>query len=354
MKQESATGQGPEKSDLVDLAADWHGRLDEGQPSPVARAEFDAWIEADPKHRAAFEAVDRTWSRMSDARLDPRVMEIRRKALSAAARRSMSPVRFAAVVASLAVIAGVAWLAAPRLSEFNETGASATQRVEGGSLRTAVGERSSMTLSDGSIVALNTNSQVEIGFTSGERRVRLLSGQAWFEVAKNPSRPFVVEAGHQRVTALGTAFDVRVDEHRDTVQVTLAEGKVSVEPMDSPLVAFLKPKAKPTELAPGESLITSEDGSAKKRKTDVAKISSWRLGQLVFDNDSLGAAVAEVNRYSPIQIELADPRLASYRVSGVFKAGHSDSFIETVAEHYAIRVVERSERRIVLAARQKH
>jgi transmembrane sensor len=348
MKHEPPVGHGPNPGELIDIAAHWHDRLDAQAVAPAVRAEFDAWLAADPGHRAAFDAVDAMWSRMGEARLDPRVLEMRRGALNAATQRPKGLPRMAAAAAVLALMVGAAWLIGPRLSTFRDGGAGATPHLEGGSLRTAVGERSSVALSDGSVVVLNTNSHVDIRFTSSERRVRLLSGQVWFQVAKSPSRPFRVEAGHERVTALGTAFDVRLDEHRDTVQVTLAEGKVSVERIESPLIAFLKPKTKPAELTPGESLIIFQNAPAEKRRADVANIGSWRRGQLVFDDDTLGAAVEEMNRYSSIQIELAGPDLAAYRVSGVFKAGHSESFVETVTGHYPIRVAQRADGRIVL------
>ena len=334
--------------DTYAAAADWHGRLDEDD-SARTRAEFDAWLAADPRNRAAFDAVEQTWSSLAAARVDDRVLKLRREALSATHRLRFFRVATAAAVVGVAV--AIAYAVAPMFRDGPVSPSSMIARAatEGGAFRTAIGERSNITLSDGSSVVLNTNSRIEVRFTPEQRSVRLLAGQAWFQVAKNPNRPFVVEAGNRRVTALGTAFDVRLNDH-DSVQVTLAEGKVSVEPILSPLARLINPPPVPELLIAGEALIVSEDAPVEKRKADVSKVVSWRQGQVVFDNDTLEAAIAEINRYSATRIELADPALGQLRVSGVFKAGHSESFVETVTGHYPLQIASREESRILLTA----
>ena len=212
---------------------------------------------------------------------------------------------------------------------------------------TRVGERSSITLSDGSIVMLNTDSRIRVAF-DGRRCVKLLAGQAWFEVAKNQARPFIVEAGDRKVIAHGTAFDVRLEGH-DRVQVTLVEGSISVEALTNS-ASGPNITAGHEDLLPGDQLVVTATGPATKRKTDLAKATSWREGQIIFDNDTLANAVAEVNRYIAKKIVLADPRLESLRMSGVFIAGHRDSFLETVAGNFRIKVSNGDDGRIVLTA----
>ena len=340
----------PLHDDAYAAAADWHNRLDEDD-SAQTHAEFDAWLAADSRNQAAFEAVERTWSSLSAARVDARVLKLRREALSATHRLRFF--RFAAAAVVVGVAVAIAYAVNP-LFNANPMARPAMimgSATEGGAFRTAVGERSNITLSDGSSVVLNTNSRVEIRFTPEQRNVRLLAGQAWFQVAKNPNRPFVVEAGNRRVTALGTAFDVRLDG-QEAVQVTLAEGKVSVETILSPLARLIKEPPMPELLVAGEALIASDDAPIERRKADVAKVVSWRQGQVVFDNDTLDAAIAEINRYSSTRIELADPALGQLRVSGVFKAGHSESFVETVTGHYPLQIASRDESRILLTGGQ--
>jgi len=336
------------EDDIFAEAADWHTRIEDDDPTPATREEFDAWLAASPRHREAYGAIERMWSNMGAARADPRILELRREALSAP-DRPRRKLRFvaaaAAVLAGLAVIWG--WT---QLSERTRDGSTAlsTTPMEGGTFRTSVGERSTVTLSDGSSVVLNTNTQVNIRFSPRARHVRLLSGQAWFQVARNASRPFVVEAGNQRVVALGTAFDVRLEDHQGTVQVTLMEGRVSVEPIQSLFANLIDSRPPVAELAPGEALTATAKEPPRKQRADISKVSSWRQGQVVFNNDRLDTAIAELNRYTSSQIELSDPSLASLKVSGVFYAGHSDSFLETVTGYYPIRIVERTGERVVL------
>jgi transmembrane sensor len=338
-----------EDDDILSAAADWHTRIEDDDPTPATRAEFDMWLAASPRHREAYGAIERMWSGMGAARADPRILELRREALSAP-DRPRRKLRFIAAAAAAVACLGAFWCWT-QLSERTGDGsstASAAPMMEGGTFRTAVGERSTVTLSDGSSVVLNTSSQVNISFSPGQRHVRLLSGQAWFQVAHNPSRPFVVEAGDQRVVALGTAFDVRLEDRQRTVQVTLLEGRVSVEPIRSMFANLIGSRPLVAELAPGEAFTASAREPPHKQRADISKVSSWRLGQVVFNNDRLDTAIAELNRYTSSRIELADPALGSLKVSGVFYAGHSDSFLETVTGYYPIRIVERSGGRVVL------
>lgn len=341
--------QHAEGDDIFAAAADWHTRLEDEDPTPATRVEFDIWLAADPRHLEAYRSVERMWSRMGAARADSRVLELRREALSAPLRprRKLRLVTLAAAV----LVSGVLILVWPQLRDRTIDGSTtlATAPMEGGTFRTSVGERSTVTLSDGSSVVLNTNTQVDISFSSRARRVRLLSGQAWFQVARNPSRPFVVEAGNQQVVALGTAFDVSIEQRE--VQVTLLEGRVSVEPIPSAFADFLTSPPPAAVLLPGEALTVRAKEPVRKQRADLSKVSSWRRGQVVFNNDTLDTAIAELNRYTTTKIELADASLGSLKVSGVFYAGRSDSFLETVTGYYPIRIAERTGGRIVLAPR---
>lgn len=346
-------------SDPFEAAAWWHDRI----PHP----EFESWLDADPRHRAAYAAVARAWTGLAGASDDPRILAMRREALAAnrSARWRLPRIGTAAAAVLLAILGALAMqhLGAPASRDAAASGengllASLMDAVRDAQesrreFATAVGERSTVALADGSSVVLNTNTRIEVSLESGLRRVRLLGGQAWFEVAKDPVRPFVVDVGDQRVTALGTAFDVRLDEKKDLVQITLVEGRVVVEADARRASRQARPAHARTELRTGEQLlIASSTAPAVKRLADLAKVTSWRKGQVVFDDDTLAAAVAEVNRYSQVQIVLADPALAALRVSGVFNTGHSQSFIETVTGHYPIRVATQTEDRVILISRE--
>jgi transmembrane sensor len=332
--------KGPQDAngDAFDKAAEWHSILEDGEPSAATRERFKAWVSADPKNGAAYESIERSWAGMANAALDQRILNLRREALELPQKKrskSWRPLAYAASILVIAVAATVLIRQSPL-----------TIRPQAGNYATQVGERSTIMLADGSTVVLNTASRIHVAFDEQTRRVQLLAGQAWFEVAKNQPRPFVVEAGDRIVTAHGTAFDVKL-EGQSQVQVTLIEGRVSVETNSKTGAAPTIPEHE--DLLPGDQLIVTSARPAVMRKTDVVKATSWREGQIIFDDDTLEMAVTEVNRYSPKKIIL-DPKLANLRMSGVFIAGHSDSFVQTVTGNFPIRVTQDREGQIVLTA----
>ncbi|MGA0608404.1 FecR family protein [Phenylobacterium sp. VNQ135] len=194
--------------------------------------------------------------------------------------------------------------------------------------RTGVGEQRLLVLDDGSRVRLNTDSAVRVVFWGDTRRVYLNRGQAFFEVAHDPARPFLVDAGDAEVRALGTRFEVR--RERDDVAVTLVEGRVRVED-DRGHVA---------ELAPRQQLRVGEGGISDALPVASDAV-SWTTGRLVFHDTPLGAAVAEVNRYSTRKLELQGVgQLADEPVSGVFDAGDVEAFAAAVGQVYGLRRLE--------------
>jgi transmembrane sensor len=188
-----------------------------------------------------------------------------------------------------------------------------------------VGEQRTIMLSDSTRISLNTASIVDVSYLDDVRSVRLVAGQALFNVAKNPNRPFVVKAGGQMVTALGTSFDVNLLDKGGTA-VTLVEGRVNVDPINK----TANPKLHRQTLSPGQSYIVDLSGHGRVTQADTQQITGWSRGQIIFRSQRLEDAVLEMNRYSNIQISIADPRIANLRVSGVFNTGGRDDFIEAV------------------------
>ena len=221
---------------------------------------------------------------------------------------------------------------------------------------TVVGQRSTYALQDGSTVILNTNSRVEVRFTEDQRELTLLRGQAMFEVEKNKDWPFVVEAGNQRITALGTAFDVMLDDKISTVKVVLVEGRVAVDEL-TPQSKIRPAQAIPSkriELTSGEQLIASAAMPRTASLVNLDKATSWRRGQVIFDKEPLAHAVQEINRYSKDKIRLADDdRLRNIQVSGVFKAGKTKSFIYVMESTHRLNAQRTSQTETILVWREK-
>ncbi len=212
--------------------------------------------------------------------------------------------------------------------------------------RTGVGERRVVALRDGSSVTLNTASTVEVAYTDAERRVRLVRGEALFDVAHDAARPFLVDAGSARFRALGTAFNVRL--RPDVVELTVTEGVVGVVAREGEVKA--PPAAR---IAAGGGAIvrsgavapTALDGQHLRQRT------AWQEGVLEFDGESLAQVVGEFNRYRRQPIVIGDARLESLRIGGRFEVDEADKFLAALTSSFPIEVIETADGGVLLVER---
>lgn len=198
------------------------------------------------------------------------------------------------------------------------------------SYETQVGEQRFVTLEDGSRVRLNTDSRVELRFSKRERRIDLDRGQAFFEVAHDRSRPFVVRIGDAQVTALGTRFDVRRDN--GDVRVILAEGAVAVTNGDDRRPA-------PQRMTAGQAIHLASGRAARPEPVDVDAATAWTTGRTIFTDTPLENAVAEVNRYTKYGIRLDAPAFATAKVNGAFETGDVAAFVTAVTALFPLQAV---------------
>jgi transmembrane sensor len=308
------------------IAARWLLREHAGELTARETQERDAWLQDNPRHLAVYEQARAVWRMSGQVSAEAEVRAMRAAALLARPeRRRWFRPALAAGCALLALAAGGWW-------GLNSGHRAAPQpRTH---YATAVGERLAANLPDGSTVSLNTDSGIEVEFTPGERLIRLRRGQALFEVTADGARPFVVLAGDRRITALGTAFDVRVDN--GAVRVLLVEGRVAVSSFaGAPQLAL--------ELTAGEQLLAAPDAADTVKSADVDRLTSWRSGRLVFQDDSLAEAVAELNRYTRTPMVIDDPRVAALRVSAVFRISHADRFANSMTELFPLVALKQSD-----------
>jgi len=316
-------------------AAAWSERLAEAPDGPGLRDAFQRWLDDDPANAEAFADIENALSIVRESRLAEPIIALREETAARLAARRSDPWRRAAIAASLLVVTLLGGL----------MGWFVFQRAPSeppGIYATGIGERVSVTLSDGSVVTLNTRSRVRTEYSRGARRLYLESGQAVFEVAKDPRRPFVVLAGGQAITAHGTTFDVYL--RPKALEVALIEGGVVVRP-------DRVPNSIGTRMAPGQMLTLVGDTAplTQIRKLDYA--ASWREGLVFFDDTTLGEAVAEMNRYSRKAIKLADPELSKLRLSGSFRTDGADLFVEALQNYFPLKVARSDATATVLAAR---
>lgn len=206
-----------------------------------------------------------------------------------------------------------------------------------GTIQTAGGERTSVTLQDGSTVHLNTNTTISVELSDARRRVTLKKGEAWFSVGPDRTRPFDVEAGHGTTRAVGTEFNVRQDH--DGATVTVIEGTVEVSQTDQPASADRAVHVKPVTV--GEQIQYSRcTGIGHVSHADLVQVTGWRCGQLVFDLKPLAEVVTEVDGYWPGKILVMNSDLRRHRISGVFKTGDPDAVVHALETTFRMKSVK--------------
>jgi len=300
----------------------------------------------------AYTQCESVWDELRDAASDESILALRREALASVPSRTVSG-KWIAGWAALAASIVVAFVAVPSYFTRSEGGAAVSAQAPADlarqqTYRTPIGEQATVRLADGSELHLNTDTELEVDFSPRLRRVTLVKGQAFFRVAPDKSRPFAVEAAGRTITALGTEFDVKVSG--DQLQVTLVEGRVAVS-RDGSAAEPLRPE--PQVLTPGQQLIVSAWQDVQVMPTSVERITSWRNGRLVFEDERLGEVIAEMNRYSNRRLVLGDPALADLRISGVFRTGSVSNFAAALSASFPVETaVDPASNTVVVRARE--
>jgi transmembrane sensor len=314
-------------------AAAWFAKRDSGVWEPQDQAEFDAWLQSSLAHRLAFIRVETVWKQAQ-----------RLKALRASTRGGQVPPvgewQFSPFFESKAapndtpaykrrVTGGLAmWVRGVAAGLFLAAVAAGGWYVISNrplAYRTAVGGTKTVPLPDGSVVTLNTNTEIRVALTRTARTISL-DGEAFFEVAKDPVRPFVVDVGNERITAVGTKFSVR--REGESVRVAVTEGHVLVETSAN--------AAQPlTRLAPGD-VASAGAGGVMVRQKAIAQVEAedltWRQGYISFRDTPLGDVVRELNRYNVRKIKVSDPAIAAIRIGGKFRVANVDAFLRLIQQ----------------------
>ncbi|HEY3784277.1 MAG TPA: FecR domain-containing protein [Steroidobacteraceae bacterium] len=331
---------------ISDEAADWLIRL-ETASTPGLWDGMQAWLDADPRHRAAFVRIRVAWHRVDalknmrplDGTVDSDLLARARVTPSSVALDGARPLkgdrkhmpreaearswgRWLAA-ASAAVAAGVmAWLVG---------------RPSWRTYDTAVGGRDEVTLQDGSKVQLNTDTALRVRLTGRRRDVSLLRGEALFLVAHDPRRPFYVSAGHTLVRALGTEFAVRVRDESH-IDVLVADGRVEVDEEGLPQASGAA-AGRPTEVSAGEC---AEAEQARiyvipLQANELVRRLAWTSGHLSFQGESLEEATREFNRYNRLQLVIGDRSIARLQVGGIFLARDPVGFAAALQSSFGIQ-----------------
>jgi transmembrane sensor len=268
-------------------------------------------------------------------------------------RRRRFPLTGFGIAAALVVAAVLAsWAGfevSPLTGPLTETEKLLVESSQG-VYETAIGEQSTVILSDGTLVVLNTNSLLRVAFTDGYRLLTLERGEVNVRVARDPARPLSVVAGDQLFQAIGTAFNVEINEDQ-RIELVVTEGKVRVgvqERTDKAPPRLLEESA--VTVSAGEELILGENGAeiTPVSPEEIEVKLSWRNGDLIFRGESLEEAVREVGRYTSVEFVILDEDLKKVRVAGWFKAGDVEGLLLTLRENFDIAYERIDERTVVL------
>ena len=363
----------PSSSVLEEEACQWIVKLEsDDEPSTQDILTFNAWLSKSPVHRKTLLRLAKSWGDMDvmSGLMIPlgQSLKPRRSKLKAF---TLTPLLFMAGIYRM-LVSGTHQLFRPfvvlpaltlvivfSLSFF---GTVSVPDIPNNIYVTSIGEHSTHTLDDGSVLTLNSNSQVEVSYTLSKRVINLISGEAHFDVISDPNRPFEVYAGNRMVKAIGTAFSVY--RLKNTIEVLVTEGKVDLAIIESTLL--VKPEISPRSraelnknlsLEPLENTVTVvaslEAGQSisipissysldtpivEYAQGDLVRKLSWLDGRLVFAGESLEEVVAEVSRHTPLIIEVTDPELKKLRIGGQFQAGETDALFDVLESGFGVKI----------------
>jgi transmembrane sensor len=339
----------------LEQAARWQARFAGGrmQTSAAEKTEFQDWLTSSAEHREAWQQLQvmdsdlhllSALARESDRVLTPGLRHTYRRLgkeiadqhnrEKATARRLRFYQQFGAIAATLLVVA-VGLLARWEFVEPEPKNHS-----------TAIGEQKNLMLSDGSVVTLNTDSRLAVAITETNRHVYLEKGEAYFKVAKEKDRPFVVSINNRQVKAVGTEFNIKY--RKGEAEVIVTEGRVEVAAL-----THVNPDSNsPLKLQAGDQVLYSRD-KMHQNSLDSKQLAAsviWREGLLVFDQRRLIDVIEEVQYYIPQQIVLGQRDIGEELVGGVFETNNLDALIDAIANSLPVHVVR--ERNVILFTRQ--
>ena len=301
-------------NDIDRQAAEWVAKTTGTEASAELQRALDAWLAQDPRHLGAYlkaKVVLAHVEKHADVLSGGNVVRLDR---FRAQRRRIMAGTLAACFAAFAVVFGLDWWQSQPVTYV-----------------TKIGEHRTVTLSDGSLMTMNTGSKIAVRYSGATRSLTLEEGEVLFDVAKNKQRPFIVNAHGVTVQAVGTSFSVGAYESQ-TLLVTVREGVVQINAAAAP--ALVRAGSRATVLAAGRIVV--EKLTPQQVEQDLA----WRSGHIFFRHQSLAAAAGTFKRYSDTHIMIDDPAVASRTVTGMFVATDPASFAHAVAASLDLKTEE--------------
>jgi len=350
----------PERPRIQEEASYWLIRLDSGPLSDEDAKAFSEWLHASSHHTDAVIELCKVWDNMEILSELSVLFPFSSKTtpVHEKTRFLHRPVLlFAAAVVLFLVTTVVFVQVQSRMGESKET----ASRLYEVAYQTAVGEQKSIMLPDGSSANLNTDSLVVINFSNHQRGIRLVRGEAYFKVAHEPDRPFLVHAADGIVRAVGTAFSVRI--RGMNMEVTVTDGKVELASVLPDKIQVQMDNL--SEIISVESLITLEAGQTADFSNNaeqlvmfvepevISRKLSWQHGLLEFKGETLEEVVSEISRYTDIRIIISDESIRNIRIGGYFRAGEVEALLSVLQNGFPVEIKRIDNSLIYLAEAQE-
>lgn len=345
------------KEEIQEQACLWISRMDRGC-SKQEKQDMSAWVNQSNSHREILMKMASLWDDLSVLNelsvLFP---------LENASKRTHHRFRKISLAASLllAVLMGGSLTTDIDFLPLFSFNAKETNDI--GLFSTKIGEQASFSMTDGTSIQLNTNSIVEVAYSSRQRHLRLIQGEAKFDVAKDSTRPFTVTAGEKSFTALGTIFNIQKNTDQD-LELLVTEGKVlitkSIEVIESAtdnIGSFNVENLPGVLVKSGEKAIIDNSTLNPIKKVSLVQVQrdlAWQQGMLIFEGEPLAKALKEISRYSNTEFEIIDDKLAQIIIAGYFKADDIDGLLKSLSLNFNIYYQKTSTDSIRLSSEKFH
>lgn len=354
-----------ERAKIIKEACEWLARMDGHDLTDEEKDELNQWFKKSDKHKQELERLAQIWDNIEQAGIN-NVPMIRQENSpegdipeAFSKKTSIGKIRiFLSIAASIFIIVSAGLLIHLHpLSQFKSTN---------GKYVTNIGEQQTVRLSDGSEIKLNTDTLVEVNYFDGNRNIHLYRGEAHFDVAHDPDKPFTVKARKGDVRALGTVFSVRVKDNR--VNVIVEEGKVRIRANETYTQPSYDTLAIPEDTLKseeknivvvanaGRNVVFGEqeiESIIQEEKEEIERKVSWRQGMLAFDDEPLSDVIDEVSRYTSNQIIIADPEIRSLRVGGYYPIGKIQVVFDALELNLGLNVRQVDERTFYISHNER-
>jgi len=318
------TGSTPTTADLdrMEAAADWLVRLHDAPGDEALAVAWLQWCEEDPRNLQEFRSAQAVWHAANPS-----------AATTTRTQRMPNRRLWLSLAATVLIAIGIGSFALLRTHE--------SELLQ--SYSTPIAGTGSSVLPDGSRVELGADSRITTRYTASQRFISVDVGEAYFLVAKDPGRPFLVDAGGMRVTAVGTAFNVR--RNNDRVVISVSEGRVQLNSSsESADGADLMSKGERTPLLAGQQAIYSSDsGTVTIGDIDAMDVASWRNGVLKYMHEPLGSVAQDLSRYHNKRIVISDARLSAMPFTGTVFSSRIGDTLKALESVFPLQVRERGD-----------